>query len=162
MKKAVLPEKGERLRKGCWESAPFLKKKKPGFLWRCCATKIPADSHMIIFWKLSKKAVPFLKFCPKSKRALPIFYSNRGYGLLRFGDIKSQRNDIYEIHKNCVNISPKKSEQFLNENIQIKWNVHYKLNFLQLISIVYTTNGSPCWTRTNDLRINSPSLYRLS
>ena len=22
--------------------------------------------------------------------------------------------------------------------------------------------GSPCWTRTNDLRINSPSLYRLS
>ena len=23
-------------------------------------------------------------------------------------------------------------------------------------------SGSPCWTRTNDLRINSPSLYRLS
>ena len=23
-------------------------------------------------------------------------------------------------------------------------------------------HGSPCWTRTNDLRINSPSLYRLS
>ena len=22
--------------------------------------------------------------------------------------------------------------------------------------------GAPCWTRTNDLRINSPSLYRLS
>ena len=162
MKKAVLAKTGERPEIGYWQPAPFLKKKKPGFLWRCCATKIPADSHMIIFWKLSKKAVPFLKFCPKPKRALLIFHSNRGYRLLSLGDIYSQRNDIYEIRKNCVNISPKKSEQFLNDNIQIKWNVHYKLNFLQLISIVYTTNGSPCWTRTNDLRINSPSLYRLS
>ena len=27
---------------------------------------------MIIYWKLSKKAVPFLKFCPKPKRALRI------------------------------------------------------------------------------------------
>ena len=71
-KKAVLPEIGEQLWIGNWKPAPFLKKKKPGFLWRCCATKIPADSHMIIFWKLSKKAVPFLKFCPKSKRALRI------------------------------------------------------------------------------------------
>ena len=26
----------------------------------------------------------------------------------------------------------------------------------------FTTNGSPTWTRTRDLRINSPSLYRLS
>ena len=49
MKKAVLPKQADGLEKGAEKSAPFLKKKKPGFLWRCCATKIPADSHMIIF-----------------------------------------------------------------------------------------------------------------
>ena len=31
-----------------------------------------------------------------------------------------------------------------------------------LIAINTNYYGSPCWTRTNDLRINSPSLYRLS
>ena len=114
------------------------------------------------FLKTLLKAVPFLKLCPKSKRALPIFYSNRGQGLLRFGDITSQRNDIYEIHKKRVNILPKKLKQIHCNNGCIKWNVHYKLNFSQLISIVYTTNGSPCWTRTNDLRINRASFYIIS
>ena len=66
------------------------------------------------------KAVPFLKFCPKSKRALPIFYSNRGQGLLRFGDITSQRNDIYEIHKKRVNILPEKLKQIHCNNGCIK------------------------------------------
>ena len=28
--------------------------------------------------------------------------------------------------------------------------------------LAWSFHGSPCWTRTNDLRINSPSLYRLS
>ena len=66
------PKTGERLGKGCCEAASFLKKKKPGFLWRCCTTKIPADSHMIIFWKLSKKLFPFWNSVRNQKRALLI------------------------------------------------------------------------------------------
>ena len=84
--------------------------------------------------------MPFLKFCPKSKRALLIFHSNRGYRFLSLGDIYSQRNDIYEIHKKRVNILPKKLKQIHCNNGCISRNVHYTRNFSQLISIVYNTN----------------------
>ena len=118
-----------------------------------CAPRIPADSDMIIFWKLYKYSAPFLEFPWKSKRALLIFHSNRGCGLLNSGDIYSQRNDIYEIHEKCVNILPKKLKQFHCNNCGIKWNVHYKLNFSQLISIVYTTNGAADGTRTRTVSL---------
>ena len=47
-KKAALLITGERLRIRSWKPAPFLKMKKPGFLW-LHATKIPAGFQMINF-----------------------------------------------------------------------------------------------------------------
>jgi hypothetical protein len=32
----------------------------------------------------------------------------------------------------------------------------------RLLDALFTHSGSPTWTRTRDLRINSPSLYQLS
>ena len=68
-KKAALLVTGERLIIGSWEPVPFLKMKKPGFLW-LYATKILAGFQMINFRKLYIKSAPFFKFPLKSERAL--------------------------------------------------------------------------------------------
>ena len=70
--------------------------------------------------------------------------------------------DIYGIVKVRVNILPQVSEQFPPPNTDKIENAHLSINFSKLTSKVCINYGAPCWTRTNDLRINSPSLYRLS
>ena len=68
-KKPSFPHKEERLIIGSWKSAPFLKMKKPGFLW-LHATKIPAGFQMIIFRKLYIKLAFLFNFPLRSKKAL--------------------------------------------------------------------------------------------
>ena len=56
------------------------------------------------------------------------------------------------------------SDPKLTQNVK---QSHFKIGKKVRKSPVFISNtglffGSPCWTRTNDTRINSPSLYRLS
>ena len=49
-------------------ASALFENKKAGILEASAPQKIPADSHMIIFWKLYKYSAPFLNFPRKSKK----------------------------------------------------------------------------------------------
>ena len=152
-----------RLRKNDWKSGagsqrPFWKWKKPGFLW-LHATKIPAGLKMITFWKLYKKTAPFNQISSEIRKRAAQSLSACGWYSSKDA---SRRVCIYGTAKNRVHILPLISEQI---SVDFSWNYpkkHFRCNLFQVASKVLNKHGSPCWTWTNDTRINSPSLYRLS
>ena len=70
--------------------------------------------------------------------------------------------DIYGIVQIRVNILPHFPQHNYRRNRGKIENTHSIINFSELISKVCINYGASCRTRTYDLRINSPSLYRLS
>ena len=70
--------------------------------------------------------------------------------------------DIYGIVQIRVNILPRFPQHNHRRNRGKIENTHSIINFSELISKVCINYGASCRTRTYDLRINSPSLYRLS
>ena len=139
-------------------SALFENRKSRNF-YGCYAAKIPADSHMIIFWKRNNKSSALFEILSEIKKGAANISVVSGWTCSKS---VSKGVCIYGIAKNRVNILPQRIKQLSSKYSIITRKKHFRCNFLQAASKVLGKYGSPCWTRTNDTRINSPSLYRLS
>ena len=123
----------------------LFEKKKPGFLWRCCATKIPANSQMITFWKLYIKSGALFEISEEIKKgAANIFVvsgwtSSRGVsnGVCIYGDVK-----------NRVHILPSKVKLIYIIFSIITKKKHFRCNFFQVASKVLGKHGGTgqIWT----------------
>ena len=142
----------------------FLKTKKAGVSESLTLPDTPActNNKLITFWKLQKKAVPFSRNHAKFKKGTVNFVPDAVKPLHLLGNICFNGFDIYGMLHILLNILPPFSKHSCRKNGGKIENTHSITNFSELISKVCINYGSPCWTRTNDLRINSPSLYRLS
>ena len=142
----------------------FLKTKKAGASESVKLPDTPAYLKKIYynFLKTPKKAVPFSRIPWEFKKGTANFVLNGVKPLKLPENIHCCRFDIYGMVQIRVNISlPFSQHNRIKNGVKIE-NTHSIINFSELISKVCINYGSPCWTRTNDLRINSPSLYRLS
>ena len=150
------------LQENGWESGagsqrPFWKWKKPGFLW-LHATKIPTGFQMINFRKLYKNQRPFSNFLRNQKGRCSIFGC---IWLIQFKRCIVTCLHLWNYKKSCSHFT-------FDFQTNLSWFLlnllkkYFRCNLFQVASKVLNKHGSPCWTRTNDTRINSPSLYRLS
>ena len=157
-KKAALLVTGERLIIGSWKPAPFLKMKKAGILM-ASRHKNPGRFKNDNFLKTLYKISALFQISSENKKGAAQSLSACGWYSSKDA---SQRVCIYGTIKNRVHILPLISEQI---SVDFSWNYpkkRFRCNLFQVASKVLNKHGSPCWTWTNDTRINSPSLYRLS
>ena len=139
-------------------SALFENRKSRNF-YGCYATKIPADSHMIIFWKRNNKSSALFEILSETKKGTANIFAVSGWACSKS---VSKGVCIYGIAKNRVNILSQRIKQLSSKFSMFTCKKRFRCNLFQVASKVLNKHGAASQIWTGDLILTKDALYRLS